>query len=245
MEEETLTVIPLEEVRRFVEDCFKAVGTTSENASTVATNLVEADYRGHYSHGINRLNLYIQDIMAKRCDPNAIPSIEKETVATALVNGNNGLGSVVGKYCMDLAIAKAKQVGIGMVSAYGSNHYGIAGMYTLQAIEHGCIGISGTNTSLVTVPTRSKTASLGTSPLSFGASAKNGDSFVLDMATSTVALGKDIVNVFYDIVYLAIDIYVPLKKFSATKCPVWFSRELKDTVIDKKKSHKRYLGAKC
>ncbi|XP_049817148.1 uncharacterized oxidoreductase YjmC-like isoform X2 [Aethina tumida] len=179
-----------EEARRFMVDCFKAVGTPQDHAEIVADNLVEADYRGHYSHGMNRLEMYINDIQAKQCDPCAKPTIIKETVATALCDGNNGLGAVIGKMCMEIAINKAKTAGIGMVVTKGSNHYGIAGIYALQAIKEGLLGMSFTNTSPFMAPTRAKEAALGTNPLSLGAPAQNGDSFVLDMATTAVAVGK-------------------------------------------------------
>jgi len=65
------------------------------------------------------------------------PFIEKETVSTALVNGNNAMGCVVGNFAMSVAIKKAKEAGVGWVAANHSNHYGIAGMYSLQAVEQG------------------------------------------------------------------------------------------------------------
>lgn len=171
-------------------DCFVAVGTCKKHAEIVSDNLLEADHRGHYSHGMNRLEMYIRDIQSKICAPNAEPTIEKQSASTALVDGHNGLGAVVGKFCMNLAIEKAAQTGIGIVAARGSNHYGIAGMYALQAIQNGMLGMSFTNTSPLMVPTRAKEAALGTNPLSLGAPAMDGDSFVLDMATTAVAVGK-------------------------------------------------------
>ncbi|XP_018574231.1 uncharacterized protein LOC108913209 isoform X2 [Anoplophora glabripennis] len=139
---------------------------------------------------MNRLELYINDILGGTVDPKAVCSVEKQTVATALVNGNNGLGAVVGKFCMDLALEKAREAGIGMVVVHDSNHYGIAGIYALQAAKKGFMGLSFTNTSPCMVPTRAKDAALGTNPLSFAAPGLNGDSFVLDMATTCVAMGK-------------------------------------------------------
>lgn len=91
---------------------------------------------------------------------------------------------------MDLAMEKAKKFGIGMVAARGSNHYGICGYYTLMAIEQDLIGFTCTNTSPLMVPTRSMEAALGTNPFSLGMAACDGDQFVLDMATTAVALGK-------------------------------------------------------
>ncbi|XP_030758420.1 uncharacterized protein LOC115884080 isoform X2 [Sitophilus oryzae] len=183
-------ITPIEEARRFMTDCFLAVGTPKEHAEIVSENLFEADYRGHYSHGMNRLEMYIRDIQHNSSDAKAVPCILKETAATALVDGKNGLGAVVGERCMALAIKKAKEVGIGFVVARGSNHFGIAGKYAMQAIDEGLLGMSFSNTSPFMTPTRAKTATLGTNPLSLGAPATKGDSFVLDMATTAVAVGK-------------------------------------------------------
>lgn len=94
---------------------------------------------------------------------------------------------------MNLAISKAKEFGIGMISCRGSNHYGIAGYYSLLATRENLIGFSCTNTSPLMAPTRSRVPGLGTNPISFGASTgkKNSeDEFILDMATTCVALGK-------------------------------------------------------
>ncbi|XP_078076944.1 putative oxidoreductase YjmC [Mustelus asterias] len=178
------------DMHQFIESCMKAVGAKCSHAKALADVLVEGDYRGHYSHGLNRLELYVKDLKAGICAKGGEPIIEKSTVATALVNGSNLLGPVVGNFCMDLAIQKAKEVGIGWVAAYGSNHYGIAGFYSMQALKCGLIGMSCTNTSPLVVPTRAKECTLGTNPLSVAAPALNDDSFVLDMATSAVALGK-------------------------------------------------------
>ncbi|RUS68584.1 hypothetical protein EGW08_023655 [Elysia chlorotica] len=118
------------------------------------------------------------------------PEILKQTPATALVDGNNCLGPVVGKYCIDLAIEKAKSMGIGWVCAKGSNHFGIAGWYSMRAMEEGLIGMAFCNTSPFMIPTRGKTKTLGTNPISVAAKGNNGEEFVLDMATTAVAQGK-------------------------------------------------------
>ncbi|KAJ8916325.1 hypothetical protein NQ315_005020 [Exocentrus adspersus] len=134
--------------------------------------------------------MYMRDIQGGMSDPRATCTVEKQTCATVLVNGNNGLGAVVGKFCMDLAIKKAKEVGVGIVVVHGSNHYGIAATYSLQAVNEGLLGMNFTNTSPFMVPTRAKEAALGTNPLSLGAPGLDGDYFMLDMATTSVAVGK-------------------------------------------------------
>ncbi|XP_062593563.1 uncharacterized oxidoreductase YjmC-like [Saccostrea cucullata] len=184
-------LVSKQELHDFVVRCITAAGADPNHAADLADLLVTADYRGHYSHGMNRLDMYSSELKSGICrGGGASPEIVKQTVATALVDGNNLLGPVVGKFAVDLAIKKAKEAGIGMVTVRGSNHFGIAGWYSLRALEHGLIGMSFTNTSPVLNPTRSKEQVLGTNPISMAAPAKDGDSFVLDMATSSVALGK-------------------------------------------------------
>ncbi|CAG5115924.1 unnamed protein product, partial [Candidula unifasciata] len=184
------TVVPRDELHAFVIRCMEKVGTKRDHASVLADLLVAADYRGHFSHGLNRLDMYVRDIESGMCVSDKEPEIAKETSATALVKGNNLLGPVVGRFCIDTAIRKAKTAGIGWVSANGSNHFGIAGWYAMRAMEQGLIGLAFTNTSPLMVPTRAKKATLGTNPIACAAAANNGDSFVLDMATTAVALGK-------------------------------------------------------
>ncbi|XP_072903838.1 uncharacterized oxidoreductase YjmC-like isoform X2 [Hemitrygon akajei] len=185
-----LYLVSRPELHQFIECCMSAVGARSSHGSAMAEVLVEGDYRGHYSHGLNRLDMYLKDLKTGICAKDGKPTVEKFTEATALVNGNNLLGPVVGNFCMDLAISKAKKVGIGWVCAYGSNHYGIAGFYSMKAVKCGLIGMSYTNTSPLVVATRAKECTLGTNPISVAAPALGDDMFVLDMATSAVALGK-------------------------------------------------------
>ncbi|CAD6217189.1 GSCOCG00004714001-RA-CDS [Cotesia congregata] len=182
-------VVPKQEVIRFITESMHKVGANREDAAVVAQHLMTADYRGHFSHGMNRLAMYISDIENKLTNPIARPETVNDFQAIALVDGKNGLGQVIGKYSMELAIKKAEKYGIGLVSTRGSNHYGICGYYTLMAMEKNLIGFSATNTSPLMVPTRSTQAALGTNPLSIGMRAQN-DEFVLDMATTAVALGK-------------------------------------------------------
>lgn len=112
-------------------DCFRACKTPENHAIEMADALVGADYRGHYSHGMNRLEMYLNELNKGTVDGSAVPVLIKETVSTAWVDGRNGLGAVVGNWCMDLAMEKAKKTGIGIVSVKGTNHYGMAGMQSM------------------------------------------------------------------------------------------------------------------
>jgi len=184
-------VISEEELQRFGTDCLVAVGTCQEHASAHIAVLVEADRRGHYSHGFNRLRgHYVADIRSGICDPNARPTVVKETAGTAIIDGNNSLGAVVGNFAMGVAIAKAKETGVGWVTVRGSNHFGIAGHYSAQALEQGLLGMAFTNGSPYVAPTRSATSLFSTLPISVAAPGLDGDHMLLDMATAAAAVGK-------------------------------------------------------
>lgn len=208
MEKQRSLVSP-DEARRFVVNCFCSNDRAPKShAIEMADALVGADCRGHFSHGLNRLEMYLNELDRKTADGWAVPSLLNETIATAWVDGRNGLGMVVGNWCMDLAVEKAKQVGIGLVCCKGSNHYGMAGWYAMRAEDSGLIGISMTNSSPSMAPTRSTEVALGTNPIAFAAPAMNGDAFLLDMATTTVALGK-----------------IELKMRNEEKCPVGWAQD--------------------
>uniref|UniRef100_A0A914EBK7 Malate dehydrogenase n=1 Tax=Acrobeloides nanus TaxID=290746 RepID=A0A914EBK7_9BILA len=187
---ESQYLVPVDEMKKFMVDALKTAGVTQDHASQQAELLMSADSRGHYSHGLNRLHIYVNDVKSGMNAKEGSPKILKQKGSTAWVDGENLLGAVVGNFCMDLAIKLAKEHGVGWVTAKQSNHFGIAGHYSLRAAAHGLVGISMTNASPLVFPTRSSEIGLGTNPIAFVASAQNGDNFALDMANSTVALGK-------------------------------------------------------
>ncbi|XP_026763494.2 uncharacterized oxidoreductase YjmC-like isoform X1 [Galleria mellonella] len=178
------------EVLRFMTDCFKSVGANAKAAEQQAELLLRADRMGHPSHGLNRLELYINDIIKGACQPNNQPKVLKQSASTAWVDANNVLGATASHFGMDLAIKKARDTGVGWVTVKGSNHNGMAGFWAQKASDQGFIGMAFTNTSPLMAPTRSKKQALGTNPLSVVAPASQGESFYLDMATTAVAVGK-------------------------------------------------------
>lgn len=184
-------IVAKSEMAAFMVRVMTAVGVSEEHAASLADCLVTGDYRGHYSHGLNRLELYIKDVQQGSCKGTGSPVILNQTAASAWVDGQGLLGPVIGRFCMKLAIEKAKTAGIALVTAKGGNHFGIAGYYSTMALEENLIGMAFTNASPLVSATRGKEPFFGTNPISVAApGAAKGDNFVLDMATSVVALGK-------------------------------------------------------
>ncbi|GBP85491.1 Malate dehydrogenase [Eumeta japonica] len=151
-----MAAVAKEEVRRFITECLKAVGAPAQAALDQADLLLQADRTGHFSHGLNRLEFYVNDIISGACEPKNVPVVLKESAATAWVDGKNALGATVGHFCMSLAMKKAKEAGVGWVTVKASNHFGMAGWWAQKAMREGLIGMAFTNSSPLLAPTRSK-----------------------------------------------------------------------------------------
>ncbi len=123
---------------------------------------------------------------------NPRPNIEvvRETPSTATVDGDNGLGLVVGPRANTLAMEKAEAVGSGWVSVRNTNHYGIAGYYVLEALKRDLIGMSMTNSTKLVAPHNGAERMLGTNPIAIAFPGKEEPPVVIDLATSCVAYGK-------------------------------------------------------
>ncbi len=174
----------------FSKSIFKKIGCSEEDAVLAAKVLLSADLRGIDSHGIARLNGYVRLWEAKRVNAIANIKIIHETLSTATIDGDNGLGLVVAPKAMQIAIDKANKVGTGWVSVQNSNHFGIAGYHAMMALEHDMIGIAMTNASALVAPTFSVERLLGTNPICVAIPAGEQPAFVADLATTTAANGK-------------------------------------------------------
>lgn len=183
-------IISVAEIERFAYQALVANGVRDANARIVSGLIAKADCYGVSTHGIARLGAYFERIRAgvQELDPEI--RIVEERPATALLDAGNGWGQLAAIRGMDLAISKAKNVGVGAVSVANSNHFGVAGHYVEHAAAAGCIGISMTNASPAMAPFNAKEALLGTNPIAFGIPRARGESVVLDMSSSIVARGK-------------------------------------------------------
>ena len=184
-------VCPWDLITSFVIDAFKGYGVPEEDAKICADVLLESDRRGIESHGCNRFKpIYLDRIKAGIQNPVTNLEILKETETTAVIDGHDGMGQVIGYKSMQMAIYKAKKYGMGMVAVRNSCHYGIAGYYATQASRQGCIGITGTNARPSVAPTWGVDGMFGTNPLTIGIPTDEDFDFILDCATSITQNGK-------------------------------------------------------
>ncbi|MFA6104926.1 MAG: Ldh family oxidoreductase [Victivallaceae bacterium] len=183
--------IPFETMVRFMKDVFMGVGVPEKDAEICADVLIAADKRGIDSHGIGRLKpIYYDRIKEGIQNPVTEFEIIREGPTTAVIDGHDGMGMVIAKRSMQMAIDKAKKYGMGMVAVRNSTHYGIAGYYALMAADNDMIGITGTNARPSIAPTFGVENMLGTNPLTFAMPTDEAFPFFLDCATSVSQRGK-------------------------------------------------------
>lgn len=190
MNGEEFVHIDFKTLENFMRDVLCGVGIPKADAAIVADVLIASDKRGIDSHGIARLKMYYDRIKKKQQLPTTKLTIERDAPGVALINANNGMGHVAAKKAMEIAIEKAKKVGIGMVVVGHSNHFGIAGYYSLMAVEKGMIGMCGTNARPSIAPTWGIEPMLGTNPFTIAVPTDWEFPWCADQATSTIQRGK-------------------------------------------------------
>ena len=183
--------IPAPRLRAFAAAVFASCGVDPADAREAADILVSADLRGIDSHGVARLKAYFTMLRTGKINPRPVVRVVAETASTATVDGDNGLGLVVAPKANAIAMRKAAECGSGWVAVRNTNHYGIAGAYSLRAVRKGLIGFSMTNTSPIVAPLWGKARMLGTNPIAVAFPTGDPERpMILDLATSVVPFGK-------------------------------------------------------
>jgi LDH2 family malate/lactate/ureidoglycolate dehydrogenase len=182
---------PASDLEAFVARTLAAVGLPAPDAEQVARLIILADLRGSDGHGIFRLPQYVRRIRAG--GTNVQPNIRavQETVATALVDGDNGMGHLVMQFAAQVAIRKAERVGVSWVGVRQSNHAGPAALYAMMPLERDMIGIYiAVGSANHMPPWGGMELLLSTNPIAFAIPALEEPPIVLDIATSVTAYGK-------------------------------------------------------
>jgi LDH2 family malate/lactate/ureidoglycolate dehydrogenase len=182
--------ISVSELHGSVKNVFHSIGCAENDATIIADVLLAAEKRGIPSHGIIRIKDYLGLWSKGRLNPSPSIKVVYETKGTATIDGDLGPGMVVAQYAMNLAIHKALESHTGWVAVRNSNHFGIAGYFSLMASNHDMIGISMTNANPLVAPTFSIDRMLGTNPLAVAIPAGNEPVFLADFATTPIARGK-------------------------------------------------------
>lgn len=168
-----------------------AGGLTSEDAKTIGEDLVAADMRGLYSHGVSRIPMYLKRIREGCVKPQPNIQVEKVSHAALRVNGDDGMGFLVAHRAVEEGIKLAEQTGIAMVGCTHSTHFGMSALYVKQAVERGYACMVYTNSSPALPVHGGKTTFLGAAPFAAGMpGGHHSPPYVLDMAMTVIARGK-------------------------------------------------------
>jgi LDH2 family malate/lactate/ureidoglycolate dehydrogenase len=190
MQSEQLRRIPEQDLRSFVQVMFQAAGLQPHDAATVTHSLVASDLRGTHSHGVIRAPFLVDRLQNGGANPRARPTVLQDAPATALLDGDCALGAITAARAMEMAIAKASEQGIGMVSARNSDFIGACAHYALMAPPQDMIGIAWTNGFPGMTAWGSRQNAIGNNPIAFAAPSLHHGPISLDMALSVAAGGR-------------------------------------------------------
>ena len=185
-----IRVFPIDVLREFSTRIFLHFGVPKADAAQAADVLASADLRGIDSHGVARLTSYFDLLSEGLINPTPKIKILRSTPSTATLDGDNGLGLVVGPQANKIAMDMAEKAGSGWVSICNTNHFGIAGYYVLQALKRDMIGWAMTNSTKLVTPLWGAERMLGTNPIAIAFPGKEEPPIVIDMATCAAAYGK-------------------------------------------------------
>jgi len=180
----------IESLEEFTRKVFMKMGCREKDARMISDVFIAAELRGLPSHGMLRIKDYYQLWQAGRINVKPHVRIVHESPGTAVVDGDGAIGMVAATRSMQIAIEKAGKTGTGWVSTRNSNHYGIAGYYSMMALPHDMIGISMTIANPLVAPTFSVSRMLGTNPIAVAVPAGKHPPFVADFSTTPIARGK-------------------------------------------------------
>jgi LDH2 family malate/lactate/ureidoglycolate dehydrogenase len=169
---------------------FESLGLPRQDAADVVQVLVLADLFGLSTHGLSRIESYGERLRVGGINPRAQIRVERPAAGLRLVDGDNGVGPLVGMHALRAAMEAASECGVGMAFARQSNHFGPISPYGLIAAEAGYASIIGSNATTTIAPWGGTDARVGNSPVGFAVPNPGGAHFLLDMAMSVVARAK-------------------------------------------------------
>ncbi len=183
--------VPAHSLRRTTAAIFEKMGERPEDAALAADTLVGADLRGIATHGVSitlkhYISFYRDGTVKARPDWRTV----RETPAIATIDADRGLGIILGHKAMRLAMDKARNVGVGVVTLFNSAHSGAIGHFAMLAAKEDMVGVCMTAAGLYVCPTFAAAPRMGTNPIAIAAPARHEAPFLFDAATSLIAWNK-------------------------------------------------------
>lgn len=182
--------VPAAVLRGFCEQVFRAVGVPPDGAALVADALVDADLRGHGTHGVARVPMYVERIRAGGIKAAPQIRVVRREGATAVVDADAALGQLAGAHAMGWATELAKGTGVGLVGVANSSRLGALGYIAMRAVPHDMIGVVCTNTGPLMAPWGGVDPVIGNNPVAVAVPTAGPFPIVFDTALSVTARGN-------------------------------------------------------
>jgi L-2-hydroxycarboxylate dehydrogenase (NAD+) len=184
------SMISSKDLTDFTATALQACGLPEGDARSVAAAMIEADLTGVDTHGIARLPQYVPWLLGGQINPRANVRVAERGPATAVIDGDNGMGHLVMTFAARTAAELARGSGVAWVGSRRSNHAGAGGVYAAMLLDHGMIGIYGAASSANHMAVWGGAEPLlGTNPIAVAIPAGEEPPVVLDVATSVSSFG--------------------------------------------------------
>lgn len=183
-------IVESSDLRGFVKDLLEASAVPAEKAALVAESLVAANLRGVDSHGVHLLPHYVRQLSVGNIDPAAKGRIVSETGGCLVFDGESGIGQYISDVCCAHAVRLSRIHGLSMVVSRASNHFGAAAFWAQRISDQGMIGLVVSNASPAVAPWQGKNGRIGTNPICMSIPVQGKGAWLLDMATTTVAMNR-------------------------------------------------------
>lgn len=179
-----------QELEQVVVQKFRSVGTSEESLQAATHAMMHASLAGVDSHGVRLVTHYVRMLEGGRLNKSPNLTVEEKGPASAMVDGDDGLGHYAAYRAMEVACDLAQQTGMAGVGVRRSSHFGAAGAFALAAAERGMIGFATTNTDSIVPLFGGAKPFHGTNPLALAAPVAGGRPWLLDMATSSIPMNR-------------------------------------------------------
>ena len=181
------------QLRRIAGSIFVACGVPRDQADIVGEALASANLAGHDSHGIIRVARYVEWLEGGELQPKAELKVVRDTDVLTMITGNQGFGQVIGRWAMDIALAKAKKTGFVFMALNHSGHLGRMGDYAAMAVKEGFVSLHFINThggGKLVAPYGGSERRMSANPFAAGIPLPGRTPIIIDMSTSAIAGGK-------------------------------------------------------
>ncbi|MBM3263531.1 MAG: Ldh family oxidoreductase [candidate division Zixibacteria bacterium] len=215
--------IPFEDLAQFVADVFVRAGMYPHDARLMGETLASADQRCVYSHGTMQTPGYVRKILAGDINPCPTVTVISETDTTLVLDGDGGLGYFPSFRGTEVAIAKAKQHGVGVATTRNHHHFGAAGHYSRMALPHNCIGLAVSAHRYGLDPAHSLMNASGGSPMSIAFPTRTQPPLVLDMGATFLPTETELMEKYHSVFMKSLGLGVAFQALGGILAGIWIS----------------------